>query len=198
MPSIKDSSKDNPFDLEALLQGDPAAFEILVRQESPRLFRMIMRIVRDENEAESILQETFLQAYKRLHTFRREAKVSTWLYAIGLNLARASLRKSKRYESLDEKDIDRLQPSFSHGHYTEAHQQWNPQKIAEHSERKALVHKAIHQLPPDYRLVVELRDIEELSTAEAARILDISEGAVRVRLHRARQALRKLLDKYFR
>ncbi len=186
------------IDLDALLNGDAKAFEQVVLNESPRLYRMIFRIVRDEDEARSVLQETFLQAYKRLSTFRRESKFSTWLYAIGLNLARASLRKLKRFDPLEEDKIDRLQPAFSNGMYANTHESWSPQKMAEQSERKQLVHKAIDELPPDYRAVVTLRDIEELSTSEVAEILDISEGAVRVRLHRARQALRSLLDQYFR
>ena len=186
------------IDLNALLSGDKEAFERIVFSESPRLFRMIMRIVQDEDEARSVLQETFLQAYKRLDTFRKEAKFSTWLYAIGLNLARAALRKRKRYDTLEEEKIDRLQPAFRNGMYADSYENWNPQRLTELAERKRLVHEAIAQLPEDYRMVVTLRDIEEMSTAEVAQVLDISEGAVRVRLHRARQALRSILDPYFK
>lgn len=187
----------NDLDIEAILSGDQAAFEQLVHQESPRLFRVIVRILKDEDEAQSVMQETFLQAYQRLHSFRRESKLTTWLYAIGINLARAALRKKKRLDVLEESDIDRLQPSFSKGMYAQKYEAWNPQKLAERSERKRLVHQAIDKLPPDYRMVVILRDIEQLSTTEAARMLEISEGALRVRLHRARQALRTLLAKHF-
>ena len=186
-----------PIDLEALLRGDRTAFEQLVHQESPRLFRVIVRILKDEDEARSVMQETFLQAYQRLHSFRRESKLTTWLYAIGINLARASLRKTRRYDTLEEADIERLQPSFNKGMYAQKYEAWNPHRLAERSERQRLVRAAIEQLPSDYRLVVVLRDLEQLSTAEAARILEISEGALRVRLHRARQALRSLLEKHF-
>ncbi len=184
------------FDLEALLAGDPKAFEQLVVSESPRLFRVIVRILGDDDEAQSVLQETYLQAYQRLHTFRRESKLTTWLYAIGINLARASLRKSRRLSSLEDHDVERMQPTFSRGMYSETFEQWDPQKLSELSERSQLVHKAIARLPLDYRTVVILRDIEEKSTDEVAKILDISGGAVRVRLHRARQALRKLLESH--
>jgi RNA polymerase sigma-70 factor (ECF subfamily) len=193
----KETVPEGP-DLEAVLRGDHDAFEALVRAESPRLFRMITRIVHDDDEARSLLQETYLQAYKRLHTFRRESKLTTWLYAIGLNLARASLRKRKRYDTLEEDQIERLQPSFRYGMYTERAEAWNPEKVVEQSERRRLVRTAIERLPEDYRVVITLRDLNELPTADVAQMLGITEGAVRVRLHRARQALRKLLDEHFR
>ncbi len=157
-----------------------------------------MRILNDEAEAENVLQETFLQAYLGLDTFRKESKFTTWLYAIGINLARASFRKSKRLSSLDEHDIDRMQPTFSRGMFSQTFEQWNPQQLAEKSERQRVVHDAIDQLPDDYRTVVILRDIEEHSTDDVSKMLDISGGAVRVRLHRARQALRSMLETHFR
>ena len=98
---------------------------------------------------------------------------------------------------LEEADIERLQPPFRLGMYVERYARWSPERLAELDERRRLVRQAIDRLPDDYRLVVILRDIEELSTAEAARVLELSEGAVRVRLHRARQALRALLDTHF-
>ncbi|NNE69482.1 MAG: sigma-70 family RNA polymerase sigma factor [Rhodothermales bacterium] len=192
------SQPGDPLDVDALLAGDATAFEQLVRQESPRLFRVINRVVNDEDEAESLMQETFLQAYQRLDTFRRESKFTTWLYAIGINLARGSLRKSKRLSPLDEAAVERMQPDFSGGMYVDQAESWNPHRLAELSQRRELVHQAIAQLPDDYRAIVTLRDIEELPTDEVARILEISNGAARVRLHRARQALRKLLDSHIR
>jgi len=186
------------FDLEALLAGDEKAFEQLVIQESPRLFRVIVRILGDDDEAQSILQETFLQAFQRMDTFRRESKLTTWLYAIGINLARASLRKSRRLSSLEDQEVERMQPSFSRGMFVDSPVEWDPGKMAELSDRQQLVRKAIEQLPEDYKAIVILRDIEEYSTDDVAKMLDISSGAVRVRLHRARGALRKLLDSHFR
>ena len=185
------------LDVDRLLAGDRAEFEVLVEQESGRLFRVIMRVVGDEEEAKSVLQETFLQAYTRLGTFRGEARVTTWLYAIGINLARASLRKNRRYKTLSEEEFEALQPRFVGRMPAEMEVRWSPHKMAEANERKRLVHESIARLPDDYRVVLTLRDIEELSTADVARTLEISEGAVRVRLHRARQALKKLLTRHF-
>ena len=195
MPEPGRKTTDNQkLDVEALLSGDEAAFEVLVRQESGRLFRVIQRLVDDPHEAESLVQETFLQAWERLSTFRRESKFTTWLYAIGINLARASLRKSKRFAPLDEEAVERMQPEFSGGMYVDPVEDWDPQRYTERSERSRMVREAIDRLPSDYRTVILLRDIEEIDTDEVAAMLDISNGAVRVRLHRARQALRTMLD----
>jgi RNA polymerase sigma-70 factor (ECF subfamily) len=190
-------AQNGSLDVDAIRRGDREAFEELVRQESPRLYRMIVRIVRDPDEARSVLQETFLQAFRGIGSFRGDARLSTWLYGIGINQARAALRRNRRYQTLEEEDIDRLQPSFRDGAYAERMRAWNPDRVTESAERQRLVREAIDQLPESYRTVVVLRDIEELSTTEAARVLEISEGAVRVRLHRARQALRTLLDRHF-
>lgn len=192
------NTPSDELDLDAILAGDKRAFEQLVIQESPRLFRVIVRILSDDDEAQSILQETFLQAYQRIHTFRRESKLTTWLYAIGINLARATLRKSRRLSSLEDQDVERLQPSFSRGMFVDSPVEWDPGRMADLSDRKRIVRRAIDELAPDYKAIVILRDMEEYSTEEVAKMLDISSGAVRVRLHRARQALRELLNPHFK
>jgi len=111
--------------------------------------------------------------------------------------ARARFRKLKRQDLLSEDEIDRLQPSFSLGRFNQSYESWQPDEVASKSERQRLVHEAILKLPENYRVVVELRDIEEFSTDETAEMLEMTSGAVRVRLHRARQALRALLEPYF-
>lgn len=186
------------YDINALRARDPVALDQLVRAESGRVYRCIARLVRDPQEAENLMQETFLQAILKMDTFRGEAKLSTWLCAIGINLSRAWLRKSKRYDVLGEDEVERLQPQYDlAGRSTTQYQPWNPEQQTERNERIDRVHQALDQLPEDYRVVIVLRDLEELSTAEAAEIIGISEGAVRVRLHRARQVLRSLLNDYF-
>ena len=193
---VTKSTKLQSHDIEALKRQDETAFEFLVTKESPRIYRALIRMVHDEEEAKNLVQETFLQAFRKIDTFRGEAKISTWLYSIALNLGHASLRKSKRYTQLSEDDIANLQPTFRFGKYDQEVREWNPVESAEHNERHKIVHEGISQLPTDYRDVVQLRDIEELSTQEVAAVLNISEGAVRVRLHRARHALREILNDY--
>lgn len=185
-----------PYDIAALLSGDKSAYEAMVAHESGRLYRVILRVLHDEDEAKSILQETFLQAFRRLDSFRKESKFSTWLYAIGINLARGAVRKLGRSTSIAHEDFERLQPQFKSGMAMSPSGPWNPDKLLEQKELHEILHSRIALLPDDYREVLTLRDIEEIATPEVATILDISEGAVRVRLHRARMALKKLLDDY--
>lgn len=188
---------EEDIDLPALLAGDRSEFEKVVRNEAPRLFKVLLRYVRDEDEARSLVQETFLQAYEGLDSFRGDSKFTTWLYSIGINQARARFRKEKRHNHLTEEEIDRLQPSFSRGRYTATFEPWRPDEMASRSERRRIVHQAIAKLPENHRIVIDLRDIQEFTTDETAEILKMTSGAVRVRLHRARQALRTLLEPYF-
>lgn len=183
------------LDVDRLIAGDAREFEKLVVRESGRLYRVIRRIVRDDDEARSVMQEAFFQAYQRRETFRRESMFTTWLYAIGINLARASARKASRTSVLSEEELHRLQQPFVTA--ASMSSEWNPAKMAESTERQRIVRDAISRLPEDYRIVVSLRDIEELATAEVAEILGVTEGAVRVRLHRARKALKEMLSGYF-
>ncbi len=182
---------------KALRRGDHAAFEAMVRREMPRLYRVILRMVRDEDEARSLVQETFLQAYEGLERFRGDSSFSTWLIGIGINLARSSLRKRKREDVLSEGDIEALQPAFRMGRYVQAPRAWKPLRQAERAERRQFVRSAVSRLPDAYREIITLRDLEELSTEETAEALGITRGNMRVRLHRARQALRALLEQHF-
>ena len=152
-------------------------------------------MIRDEDEVRNLTQETFLQAIQNIESFRGESKISTWLCSIAINLARAHLRRSRRYDVMAEEDLEGLLPTFGLlGHGREEYHEWNPEKYTEQEERVSLIRDALDRLPEDYKTVIVLRDLEELSTIEVAQLLDTSEGAVRVRLHRARMALRKLLD----
>jgi len=195
-PRVENDRSSETYDIQALLQGDQTAFEEMVRELGPRLYRVIKRIVKDEDEAGSVLQETFLQVYKGLARFRGESRFSTWVYAIGINLSRAALRKRQRFELMEEADIDRLLPVFEKGMFATSTAQIGTEIHVEIAERKRLVHEAIDRLPVQYRLIITLRDIEEYDTREVAQILGITEGNVRVRLHRGRQALRKMLLPY--
>ena len=181
MQAYQPCTSDETPSVPALRQGDEHAFRCLMEQEQQRLYRFVLKIVRDEDEAENIVQETFAEAYRQIGTFRGEAKVSTWLFSIARHLAYGVLRKSKRHNYLEHDAIERL-------HATQDDP--NAARPVEQAERKAIVRDALQELPPHYRRVVELRDLQERSTAETAEALGLTSVNVRVRLHRARKALR--------
>jgi RNA polymerase sigma-70 factor (ECF subfamily) len=184
--------------LARLRVGDDAAFRELVREQMPILLRVTRRLLRSEDEARDAVQDAFVAAFRGLERFRGDSRLGTWLYRIAVNAALARLRSRAGAE---EVSLDDWLPRFvEDGHATEPSAPWpeDASAGAEQAETRAQVRRCIDRLPETYRTVVLLRDIEELSTDEAAEVLGISPGAVKVRLHRARQALRTLLDPWMR
>ena len=194
IPRAKDAE-----DPDALRAKDPEALDRLVREQWHRIYAAILRLVRDPDAAGSLVQETFLQALRSLDTFRGHARVSTWLYGIAMNVASNYLRSVIQHRRLlSEREIEWLQPRFTRrGTHATRYTDWDPEISMEKRERARLLHEAIDQLPERYRVILVLRDFEDLSTAEVAEALSISEGNVRVRLHRARNTVRALLNPHF-
>jgi RNA polymerase sigma-70 factor (ECF subfamily) len=177
-----------------LRAGDESAFETLVRREGPRLLAAARRILRDEEDARDSVQEAFLAAHRALASYQGDARVSTWLYRIGINTALMRLRSRRRRR---EEPIEPLLPRFAaDGHHADPVRAWPADAEASLGRRElfALVRQAIDRLPESYRTVLMLRDVEGLDTAEAAQALGLRPEALKMRLHRARQALRTLLD----
>lgn len=180
--------------IEALRAGDARAFEALVRNHSGRLLAIARRLLRHEEDARDCVQETFLQAFRHIGQFAAEAEVGTWLHRIAVNQALMKLRSRarRREESVD----DPYQQFDANGLRVEPMWQYRESvddMLARRKTREA-VHAQIAALPDNYRIVLMLRDIEEMSTREVAELLQLSEGTVKVRLHRARGALKKLLE----
>ena len=192
-----------PVDDEASLvaqlrAGDQAAFEQVVRAYGGRLLAVARRIVGSEEDARDVVQDAFMNAFKSLDRFEGNAKLSTWLHRIVVNAALMRLRTRKRKP---EQNIETMLPSFlDDGHHEERFQSWDEpiDKIMERAENRELVRKQIDALPEGYRTVLVLRDIEGLDTEETANVLGLSVNATKIRLHRARQALRSLLAPHFR
>jgi RNA polymerase sigma-70 factor, ECF subfamily len=183
--------------LRRLRAGDDAAFEELVRTTSTRLLAVARRIVGSEEDARDVLQEAYTSAFKSIGRFEGTAKVSTWLHRIVVNMALMRLRTRKRKP---EESIEPLLPSFKDdGHMALPTGAWGEPADAamEHEEIRAFVRAQIDKLPDAYRTVLLLRDIEEMSTSDVATLLETTDNAVKIRLHRARQALRALLDERF-
>lgn len=179
--------------LEALRTGRDDAFETLVRTHSGRMLSVCRRILRNDEEAKDAVQEAFISAFRAIHSFEGTSRLGTWLHRIAVNASLMRLRSKKRRP---EESIEELLPTFKDdGHAAIDPQDWSPSalQLVESRETCEFVRESIDRLPEMYRLVLLLRDIEELDTAEAAAILGVAEGVVKVRLHRARHALRRLL-----
>jgi len=179
--------------LAQLRAGDPQAFAALVRRESGKLLAVARRILRSEEDAQDAVQDALLSAFQHLERFEGNARLSTWLHRITVNSALMRLRSKKRRR---EDAIDDLLPGFAEdGHHLAPVQSFGgaEDEIAS-AQVAAIVRAAIDELPDSYRVVIVLRDIEGLDTAEAAAALGIGPDAAKMRLHRARQALRTLLE----
>lgn len=183
--------------IAALKAGDDAAYSLFVTQNAGQMLAVARRILGTEEDARDALQEAYLSAFKAIRNFEGDAKLSTWLHRIVVNAALMKLRSRKRG---DERSIDDLLPRFLDDGHQAQPTVWREtgDSEAEKREHRTLVRAAIDQLPEIYRTVLLLRDIEELSTEETAHVLEINNNAVKTRLHRARLALRTLLDPHFR
>jgi RNA polymerase sigma-70 factor (ECF subfamily) len=164
--------------------GDTALYEVLMRRYNQRLYRITLAILRNDAEAEDVMQDAYVRAYQHLDQFAGHAPFSAWLTRIAVNEALARLRLRKRNPQLDDCDPD--------GETTMNMVETapNPEQSATRAELGRLLEEALLDLPEQYRTVVMLRDIEELSTAETAAALDLTEDNVKVRLHRGRAMAR--------
>lgn len=184
--------------IDRLRAGDADAYEELVRDLTPRMLATAKRLLGSEADAEDAVQEAFLSAFKNLDRFQEGSQVGTWIHRILINAALMRLRsRNRRHEA----SIEDLLPRFTDGGHAEnPAQPWNlpgPDPI-QADETKRVVRDAIESLPDAYRTVLVLRDVEEMDTEATAAALGITPNAVKTRLHRARQALRTLLDPHFR
>jgi RNA polymerase sigma-70 factor, ECF subfamily len=175
-------------------QGDQVSMGILVNRYSKRVYNLALRIVRNKEEAEDVLQDTFLTVVAKLDTFDGRSSFFTWLYRIATNSALMLLRKKKiRRANFMDNDFD---PEHSEIHNTIDWSQ-DPAVDVTNKEIHEKISEALETIKEKYKTVFVLRDIEELSTRETSEILNISEENVKVRLLRARQYLREYLSKYF-
>ena len=181
--------------LDALRSGDSQALAALFEAYADRIYRLALSLLRDPAAAEDIVQETFVSAMTHLDRFEGRSSVGTWLYRVGYNASLDRLRR-RREEPLppdepgDEGDAVPLPRSLVEWRLT-------PESRQAEGEIAAELDRAIGELPESLRVVFVLRDVDELSTLETAEALGLTEGAVKVRLHRARLALREKLSDYF-
>jgi len=173
--------------VERVLAGDTALYEIIMRRYNQRLYRVVVSILRDSAETEDVMQDAYVRAYQHLSQFEGRASFSTWLTRIAVHEALARLRGRKRMQQLDtEMDEGEISVDF-------AGVSVDPEESTSRAELTRLLEQSLMRLPSQYRTVLMLREVEELSTSETAAALGLTEENVKVRLHRGRSLLRREL-----
>ena len=172
--------------IQQVLDGNTAMFELLMRRYNERIYRAARSIVRDEQEAEDVMQQAYVNAFTHLRQFNGSAQFSTWLTRIAINEALARVRRRGRYEVFDD-DLSNVEP------FMPTNPVQSPERQAFAGELRGLLEWAIDALPDGMREVFVLREVEGLSTSEAAECLGVSEDVVKTRLSRGRAQLRRLL-----
>lgn len=188
MTEVADRSlvRGGPSDEELVARirtGEHALFEILMRRHNQRVYRALRSVLRDEAEIEDAMQQAYLQAWSELDGFHGNARFSTWLLRIAINEGLMRLRRSRRLEVVAEPESISLVSSKEQAVPS-------ADAVAENRELLGVLGRVVDALPEPYRLVFVLREVEELSTAETAETLQLSEDVVKTRLHRARTMIR--------
>jgi len=178
--------------IEKSKQGDKKALAQLVKLHEQTVYNFAFRICRDKEKAEHVMQETFLSLVKSISQFGGKSKLSTWLYTVVSNHCLMLARYEKKRYATEFEEETSYEGSVSTDNW-----KLTPDDVVENNELKNMLDKVINRLPEDYKIVFILRDVEGLSTRETAEALGISEGAVKVRLSRARERLRRLVSAYF-
>jgi RNA polymerase sigma-70 factor, ECF subfamily len=180
--------------LAAAKRGDSAAFEVLCKQSANTVFRVARRIMRNDEDAEDVVQESYQRAFMHLKSFKGDSRFTTWLSRIAINAALMKLRKKDhlRDVSLDESTA----PEQSSSRIDVEDQGPNPEQLYAQKERQRILSEAMRELTPGMRKAFELRELNERSTEETARMMGISVGAVKARLFHGRRKLRERLRRY--
>jgi RNA polymerase sigma-70 factor (ECF subfamily) len=179
--------------VERAKSGDQSAFRAIMEQNNRRLYRVARAVMKDDNEAEDVVQETYLRAFSNLSKFRGESSLTTWLTRIALNEALGRKRKQRAMVTLET--VETAQQTSAHIiQFPAMSTETDPERTAAQHEIRRLLEHAMDALPEPFRVVFVMRDVEEMSIEEAASQLGIRPETVKTRLHRARRLLRQSLD----
>ena len=178
--------------IKRILGGEKELYEILVKRNNQRLYRVIRSYLKDESEIEDVMQNSYIKAYTKLYQFNLASQFSTWLIRIAINESLTALKKKGKTLYLDNKDLN-----INNDLILEIpdHKQLNPQEKMAQTETKRLLENAIDHLDLKYRTVYVMKEIEEISLKEIATTLDISLANVKIRLHRSKEMLKETLFK---
>jgi RNA polymerase sigma-70 factor (ECF subfamily) len=182
-------SKPTDEDLiERFQDGDLYAFDLIVKRYKNQLMNFVYRFLGNSEEAEDLVQETFLRVYRNRRAYQKVAKFSTWIYTIAGNLAKTELRKRKRRKFFSISDL-----GYNEKDYDISDEAYNPEKEVDSRMKEEIIHREINQLSPKFRQVILLRDVQQLSYEEISQIVKIPLGTVKSRVNRGRLKLQEKL-----
>jgi len=188
-----------PASPQAARATEPACFEDIVERYHGKVFQLVYRYTGDYEEASDLTQDTFVRAYGAWSEFRGDSQIYTWLYRIAINLCHNQQKKLQRRRRVEGVSLDTPVDEDSYEGWSThrvADERPLPLQVLESHELRARLHDALHQLPDNYRTVIVLRDIEGLTYEEIARVTDSTLEAIKSRLFRARNAVRRLMEPY--
>ena len=190
-------TEENEAELVArLVARDEAAFNYLVVTYERRVFALVFRMLGRRDEAEDLAQEVFVQVFKAIDQFRGDSKLSTWIYRIAVNLCKNRAKYNSRRHASEQDDVDALhdRAALSTAKGVSVGDVSRPDELVEGMQLENIVKRAIEKVEPDFREVLILRDVEDMSYEEIAAVTGIPEGTVKSRIHRARAQLRALVE----
>ncbi|HEU0036533.1 MAG TPA: sigma-70 family RNA polymerase sigma factor [Kofleriaceae bacterium] len=182
--------------LRRLRDRDERAFRELVAAHRDRVFNISYRMLGHRGEAEDVAQEVFIAVFKTIDQFREESKFSTWLYRVTVNHCKNRIKYLARRHDRDKDELDEMSGHVNGATVNTPVRSAQPDRALEGAQMEQLLHEAINTLDEDHRMVVVLRDVEDLSIEEICEITGLPDGTVKSRLHRARLALRKKLQRH--
>lgn len=195
--TTKEKKSPRPTDeelIERFQEGDLYAFELIVKRYKNQLLNFIYRFLGNAEEAEDLVQETFLRVYRNRKAYQKVAKFSTWIYTIAGNLAKTELRKRKRRRFFSISEL-----GYNDKDYDISDENYNPERDVDGRIKESIIHEKIMELSPKFREVIILRDVQQLSYEEISEIVNIPLGTVKSRVNRGRlklqEKLKPLLDK---
>lgn len=187
-PKRKGNKPSDEDLIERFQRGDLYAFDLIVKRYKDQLLNFVFRFVGNHEEAEDIVQETFLRVYRKRKAYKRIAKFSTWIYTIAGNLARTELRRRKRRKLFSVTDM-----GYEDRDYEISDEAYNPETQTDGLIQEEIIQKEINDLSPKFREVIILRDVQELSYEEISKIIKVPIGTVKSRVNRGRLKLQSRL-----
>jgi RNA polymerase sigma-70 factor, ECF subfamily len=182
--------------LRRLRERDERAFRELIEAQRDRIYNITFRMLGNRAEAEDVAQEVFITVFKTIDSFREESKFSTWLYRVTVNHCKNRIKYLARRHDRQKDELDETSGGVNGATVDTPARATQPDRALEGAQMEQLLQEAIAKLDDDHRIVVVLRDVEDLSIEEICKITDLPDGTVKSRLHRARLALRKKLQRH--